>query len=139
MNKELKRGTLELAILAILARSDVYGYELASMLAAESDGCLAVKEGTLYPLLHRLEDAGCIVSYWETEPRGVPRKYYHLTPTGREYLHNLAVEWAFLASKMDGILARAGLAVNTAGLDGGRRGDEDLRLERPGSRGGPAT
>ncbi|TDA68833.1 MAG: PadR family transcriptional regulator [Clostridia bacterium] len=119
LNKELKRGTLELAILAILARGDIYGYELASMLAAESDGCLAVKEGTLYPLLHRLEDAGCIVSYWETEPRGVPRKYYHLTPTGREYLHNLAVEWALLASKMDGILARAGLAVNTAGLDGG--------------------
>lgn len=44
LNKELRRGTLELAILAILARSDIYGYELASMLAAESDGCLAVKE-----------------------------------------------------------------------------------------------
>ncbi len=92
-NKELKRGTLEMVLLQLLSERQMYGYELASMLEEKGGSLFRIKEGTLYPVLYRLEDVGYIESRWETLERGVPRKYYQLTPAGAAYLAARIAEW----------------------------------------------
>ena len=88
MNKieqQLKKGLLEIAILSILEERDCYGYELISELDNLSNNVFILKEGTLYPILYRLEDNKHIKSYWKTDEvaRSKPRKYYKLTDEGK--------------------------------------------------------
>ena len=92
-NKELKRGTLEMVLLRLISDRQMYGYELASTLEKKAGSLFRIKEGTLYPILYRLEKAGYIESRWETLERGVPRKYYRLTGSGRKYLEARMAEW----------------------------------------------
>jgi len=92
-NKELKRGTLEMILLRLISERQVYGYELASTLEKRGGSLFRIKGGTLYPILYRLENAGYIESRWETLERGVPRKYYRLTKTGKKYLEARTAEW----------------------------------------------
>ena len=75
IERELKRGSLELIVLHLLAPAEAYGYEIVSKLTAETNGALVVTDGTLYPVLYRLERAGFVAVRWETPERGVPRKY----------------------------------------------------------------
>ena len=82
IERELKRGSLELIVLHLLAPGEAYGYEIVSKLTAETNGALEVTDGTLYPVLYRLERAGYVAVRWETPERGVPRKYYTLTDLG---------------------------------------------------------
>jgi PadR family transcriptional regulator, regulatory protein PadR len=91
--RELARGTLELAILYVLSAAPRYGYELMSLLRSATDGALELKEGTLYPVLHRLEDGGLVAAYWEAEGRTQPRKYYKVTSEGRARSKELLNEW----------------------------------------------
>lgn len=98
--RELKRGTLELIVLHLLAPGEAYGYEIVSTLTARSDGALTVTDGTLYPVLYRLERAGFVEVRWDTPDRGVPRKYYRLTPAGRAELARLEHEWTTFATAM---------------------------------------
>jgi PadR family transcriptional regulator, regulatory protein PadR len=91
--KELKRGTLEMILLKLLIERPMYGYELVSTLEQRGGARFQIKEGTLYPVLYRLEDAGLIQPEWETPERGVPRKYYHITPAGSQQLETLLAEW----------------------------------------------
>lgn len=77
-----------------------YGYELMKVLGQAGDGVLEFGEGTLYPLLHRLEDTGLICADWEAEGRSRPRKYYSITPDGRAHLTVLCDEWAGLVEAM---------------------------------------
>jgi PadR family transcriptional regulator, regulatory protein PadR len=93
LNRELKRGTLDMILLKLLADRPMYGYELGSTLANRGGKAFQIKEGTLYPVLYRLENDGLIDSQWETLERGVPRKYYHLTPVGKDQLEVLIDEW----------------------------------------------
>ena len=93
IDRELKRGTLEMIILKLLSEGKMYGYQLVSTLEQRSGNQFQVKEGTLYPVLYRLEDAGFIEARWETQERGVPRKYYHLTEQGTQQLQTLLDEW----------------------------------------------
>ncbi|MFB6368728.1 MAG: PadR family transcriptional regulator, partial [Gemmatimonadota bacterium] len=86
MDRELKRGSLEMLILALVREADRYGYELVSALDERSDGELSVSGGTLYPVLYRLEEAGHLETRWEAEGRGSPRKYYAITGDGHEEL-----------------------------------------------------
>jgi PadR family transcriptional regulator PadR len=93
LQRELRRATLELALLHLLVEGDRYGYELVADLASRTGGMLAVKEGTLYPILYRLEENGLVEVYWQTLARGNPRKYYRLTTAGREAYQQRRVEW----------------------------------------------
>ena len=102
--RELSRGTIELAVLALIKDQRRYGYDLLSSLAAATGGFVGVKEGTLYPVLHRLEDAGYIEATWEAEGRGKPRKYYAITAAGRRRLGLLRTEWERLAAGMEQLL-----------------------------------
>ena len=102
--RELRRGSLELIVLHLLAPGEAYGYEIVTKLAAQTNGALEVTDGTLYPVLYRLERAGFVTVRWETQERGVPRKYYRLTAAGREELRQLEEEWTTFTKAMAKLL-----------------------------------
>jgi len=95
-------------VLSVLNVRRRYGYELMKVLRDRGEGVLEVKEGTLYPLLHRLEDSGHIVATWEAEGRSRPRKYYVITDDGRSYLATLRKEWSGLVDAMRQLLDTLG-------------------------------
>ncbi len=92
-------------MLALLARGERYGYEIARGLA-ESGG-LAVGEGTIYPLLSRLQREGLVAAQWQTSPAGPPRKYYRLTTGGHQALQSQARAWERFSQAVNGILEEA--------------------------------
>jgi len=104
IERELKRGSLELIVLHLLAPGEAYGYEIVSKLTAMHNGALELTDGTLYPVLYRLERAKYVAVRWETPERGVPRKYYRLTDEGREELERLREEWTTFAKAMTRLL-----------------------------------
>ena len=104
IGRELKRGSLELIVLHLLEPGEAYGYEIVSKLTSQSNGTLEVTDGTLYPVLYRLERAGYVAVRWETPARGVPRKYYQLTDGGRQELELLRKEWTTFATAMAKLL-----------------------------------
>ena len=106
LERELKRGTLELMVLRLLEPGEAYGYEIVTSLFAATDGALEVSDGTLYPVLYRLERGGFVQVRWETPERGVPRKYYRLTECGREELAALTREWTNFAKAMARLLQK---------------------------------
>jgi len=105
LERELRRGTLELLLLRILDDEPTYGYELLSRLGKRGGGRFHIKEGTLYPVLYRLEDAGFVVPEWEQRARGASRKVYRLTPAGKQQLDELTIEWQGFAAAIESILS----------------------------------
>ena len=104
IERELKRGSLELIVLHLLEPGEAYGYEIVSKLTADTNGALEVTDGTLYPVLYRLERGGFVAVRWETPERGVPRKYYRLTDAGRLELARLTHEWTSFVKAMSKLL-----------------------------------
>jgi PadR family transcriptional regulator PadR len=104
IDRELKRGSLELIVLHLLSLGEAYGYEIVTALTERTNGALAVTDGTLYPVLYRLERGGFVAVRWETPQRGVPRKYYRLTRTGHGELARLTHEWNSFAGAMAQLL-----------------------------------
>jgi PadR family transcriptional regulator PadR len=102
--KELKRGTLEMVLLRLISERQMYGYQLAASLEQRGGSLFRIKEGTLYPILYRLESAGYITSRWETLERGVPRKYYQLTRPGEKYLQARLAEWRDFTAAIDRLM-----------------------------------
>ncbi|MFI5960406.1 PadR family transcriptional regulator [Cryptosporangium sp. NPDC051539] len=96
---ELRRGVVVLAVLSQL-RELRYGYELRQSLASQG---LTIEEGTLYPLLRRLESQGVLNSEWQTTD-GKPRRYYALNPEGRALLERLTSSWRGLNTTMNQLL-----------------------------------
>lgn len=96
---ELRRGVLTLAALAAL-RTEGYGYALQQRLTARG---LDIEQGTLYPLLRRLDEQGLLESAWNTEGAR-PRKYYRLSAAGRRVLERLQTEWLDLNEVLGGLL-----------------------------------
>jgi PadR family transcriptional regulator, regulatory protein PadR len=99
LDLELRRGALALAVLSQLG-SPQYGYSLRQALAARGMG---IEEGTLYPLLRRLEAQGLLESEWRIED-GPPRRYYRLSEAGGRALRQLAEHWREMVRTMDGLL-----------------------------------
>ena len=106
IDRELRRGSLELIVLHLLAGGEAYGYEIVSKLTTHTDGALEVTDGTLYPVLYRLERAGLVSVRWETPERGVPRKYYRVTEAGTGELARLTHEWTTFARAMTKLLGQ---------------------------------
>jgi len=100
---ELRRGVLVLAVLSQL-RSAEYGYSLRQALAAKD---MPIEEGTLYPLLRRLEAQGLLASEWRIED-GPPRRYYRLSPEGERLYRTLTASWRELVATMDKLLEEGG-------------------------------
>jgi len=96
---ELRRGALVLAVLS-QARSERYGYTLRKALEAHG---IAIDEGTLYPLLRRLESQGLLASEWREEDRR-RKRFYRLSADGRQMLRQLLAEWKRISASLDDIL-----------------------------------
>jgi PadR family transcriptional regulator, regulatory protein PadR len=103
---QLRKGCLELAILAALWSERLYGLEILRRL--ESDSNLIVSEGTVYPLLSRLKTLGLLRSEWVESGAGHPRKYYELTRAGKLRAVDMARTWAQFSSSMSKLLAPLG-------------------------------
>ncbi len=99
---QLRKGSLGLAVLATLNEQQLYGLEILQRLADVAG--FAVPEGTIYPLLQRLKDAGFVEARWVEAQSGHPRKYYRLTLTGRRYLQRIASRWGEFAQGMSCLL-----------------------------------
>ena len=101
---DLIRGHTDAIILARLLQSDSYGYEINKMISTLSSGRFELKEATLYTAFKRLEDTGCITSYWGDSGAGARRRYYTITPTGRDVCYRLLAEWKETKEIMDKLL-----------------------------------
>ena len=99
---QLRKGSLGLAVLATLAERELYGLEILQRL--EDQAGFTVPEGTIYPLLQRLKEAGFVEARWVEAQTGHPRKYYRLTLAGRRYLQRIAVRWSEFAQGMSRLL-----------------------------------
>ncbi len=100
---QLRKGCLELAILASLWPGKLYGLEILRRLEDDSD--LIVSEGTVYPLLSRLKSLGLVRSEWVESDAGHPRKYYSLTAAGKHRAQEMLHVWSRFTSSMDRLLA----------------------------------
>ena len=100
---QLRKGCLELAVLAVLWDEKLYGLEILRRL--ENDFDLIVSEGTVYPLLSRLKALGLVRSEWIESDIGHPRKYYALTPAGKHRALDMTRIWARFSSSMSKLLA----------------------------------
>jgi PadR family transcriptional regulator, regulatory protein PadR len=99
---QLRKGCLELAILASLWGGRLYGLELLRVLEKESE--LVITEGTVYPLLSRLRAEGLLDAEWVEAELGHPRKYYRLTAAGRRRAIAMAQIWSHFSANLDGLL-----------------------------------
>lgn len=104
IDKSLMSGSMTMLILKLLSEKDMYGYEMIDTLRQKSQNVFELKAGTLYPLLHGLEDKGLLTVY-EEEFAGKVRKYYSLTKQGRGLLAQKTEEWKVYSNAVSNVLA----------------------------------
>jgi PadR family transcriptional regulator PadR len=102
----LRRGALEYCVLALLARHERYGLDIARELT--TNGVLMSSEGTLYPLLARLRRAGWVSTSWQESTEGPPRRYYSLTEAGATALEEFRAAWKVFRDAVDAALVSSG-------------------------------
>jgi PadR family transcriptional regulator PadR len=104
--KELTSGTAALVLLKVLSDTSgpMYGYQIAKLLESEGEGIQLIKQGALYPVLRSLENGGLLESHVEPSVSGPPRRYYHITNSGRDTLDRWTRIWAQTNSYVDSIL-----------------------------------
>jgi PadR family transcriptional regulator PadR len=117
---QLKKGVLTLCVLALLNRHDSYAYEIASTLSDAID----MGEGTIYPLMRRMQSYGQVETYLVESPSGPSRKYYRLTVAGRRALDAQTTEWRAFARAVESVLDGATPVAAAAGPT------EDVTAER---------
>ena len=111
-DKTLLSGSTTLLVLSLLSEGDKYGYEMIAELDRRSDHTFALKEGTLYPILHGLEKDKYLSSYQQEAPTGRLRKYYHLTRKGGVYLKKETKAWQTYSGAVNAVLrSSAGLSL----------------------------
>lgn len=99
---QMLKGVLDGCVLAIIAREEIYGYELVKTL--KESGFPNIVGGTIYPLLQKLENKGCITSEIKKSPDGPDRKYFSITSEGIAYLKDFRLQWSQLENKVDRIV-----------------------------------
>lgn len=104
VEKSLISGSMTMLILKLLSEKDMYGYEMIDTLRRKSQNVFELKAGTLYPLLHSLEENGALTVY-EQEAGGKTRKYYSLTKQGRGFLEKKMKEWREYSEAVTNVLA----------------------------------
>jgi len=106
IDKALLSGSTTMLILKLLEEKDMYGYQMIEELAKKSDDTFNLKAGTLYPLLHRLENEGMVSSYDDQADGERVRKYYHLCNKGKKLLKDKQSEWAAYTGAVQKVLSR---------------------------------
>jgi PadR family transcriptional regulator PadR len=104
MDSRLLWGMLDMLILDVISRGPTYGYQIAQTVMSQSKGYFDLKEGSLYPALHRLERQKWLTSYWEDVEEGRRRKFYKITPAGRKTLEDKRDEWSRFTSSVESVL-----------------------------------
>lgn len=104
MNKSLLTGSTTMLILKLLEIKDMYGYQMIEELAVRSNDTFSLKAGTLYPLLHTLEQQGMITSYEDHADHARVRKYYSITKKGKRMLAEKKEEWKAYSSAVNRVL-----------------------------------
>lgn|SRR5689334_22800713 len=104
IDRELLKGSISLLLLSLLSRGEMYGYEILQEASRRSSNTFPLKEGTLYPALHQLENKALIKSEWRTGDNGRERKYYVLTAKGRKAAQSYERQWRHLAGAMQSVL-----------------------------------
>lgn len=103
LEREWTRGAAPLAVLTLLERREMYGYELVEALERDSGGLLALGQSTVYPLLYNLEGKGHVKAVWREAANGRRRKYYRATPPGRKWLAGQRSQWQKLVEAMEAL------------------------------------
>lgn len=94
ISKELAKGSTALLVLGVLSRGDLYGYQIIRTVETASEKVFQMNEGTLYPILHALEQEECLTSYWSSPDEGTRRRrYYKITEKGLKELASQQQEW----------------------------------------------
>ncbi len=93
MDKEIMKGSIDILLLSVLSKRDMYGYEMVKTLKENSNELYSMSEGTLYPALKRLENKKWLTSYWDNTEVGARRKYYQITDEGKTELVRKLSEW----------------------------------------------
>lgn len=101
VTSDLIRGNIDTIILSCLEQGDSYGYRINKYVMSSTDGEYELKEATLYTSFKRLEDSGCITSYWGDEASGARRRYYCITDQGRRMLAKLREDWESTKNVID--------------------------------------
>ncbi len=106
IDKTLIQGSLAMLILRLLEEKDMYGYEMIENLRGKSNNVFELKAGSLYPLLHSLEEKQFVTSY-EDDSTGKTRKYYHLSSEGKRFLKEKKEEWEIYSTAVSSVLTFA--------------------------------
>ena len=104
INKVLLKGSTTVLILSLLNKKDMYGYEMIKEIEIKSRNVFSFKEGTLYPILHTLENENYIESYWDSSQGSRKRKYYKITAIGKKLLSEKEKEWKLFSSTVNSVL-----------------------------------
>ena len=104
LSADLLRGYTDTILLCQLAGGDSYGYEINKRVAELSGGAFELKEATLYTAFRRMEGAGLIISYWGNETTGARRRYYAITPMGRDRMHEDLAAWEETRKTLNALL-----------------------------------
>ncbi|WDV47610.1 helix-turn-helix transcriptional regulator [Clostridiaceae bacterium M8S5] len=111
IDKGLLGGSTVLLLLTLLEESDKYGYEIIKELEIKSDNTFSFKEGTLYPVLHKLENKGFVSSYMNKGETGRMRKYYKITRKGKKQLAEEKKQWGVFSKTVDKVIGGGSHAI----------------------------
>lgn len=100
---QMRKGLVELGVLAVLREQETYGYDIVTRLR-RCEG-MALTESTVYPVLARLEEAGCVAVRTGPSPNGPPRRYFRLTRAGHDRLAALSGQWRTISAGIDALLS----------------------------------
>ena len=103
VDRELLKGSTNLLVLSVLENENMYGYEMIKKIKTKSENLFEFQEGTLYPILHKLEEKGFISSYWD-EVSGKKRKYYSITDEGKKQLKSKKEEWKEFSTRVNQVI-----------------------------------
>ncbi len=100
MNTQFRKGVIEMCVLALIAKGDMYGYEIVQKIASYME----INEGTVYPILRRLTKEEYFVTYLKESTIGPARKYYHITEKGQGYFGSIKADWLDFSKMVNDIL-----------------------------------
>ncbi len=103
VNRELLKGSTNLLVLSLLEEENMYGYQMIRKLSEKSKNVFELQEGTLYPILHSLEEKNYIISYWDTTG-AKKRKYYTITEEGKNQLKEMRKEWKVFSTGVNQVV-----------------------------------
>ena len=105
--RELLKGSLGLMLMALIEQGPMYGYQIAKLIRTHTNDVIDLKEGSLYPALHRMEKEGMIEGFWQRRDDGVDRRYYRLSAEGQRILNERRAQWNRFSAAVSKVVSDA--------------------------------